>query len=90
MTLIEMVESAVEAFDSEVHRKMFRVWLETIVTMTVAHLHAEGMLNDRECHVCGAHVLVCPSCDADEFAKRECDRCGMLLSCENCEESCHG
>lgn len=91
MTLKEMVESALDAFDSDGQREMFRAWLETIVTKTVVHLHAEGMWNDRECHLCGAHDLACPSCGADEFAKSECDRCGMPFSCENCdEESRHG
>lgn len=90
MTLKEMVDSALDAFDSDGQREMFRAWLETIVTKTVAHLHAEGMLNDRECPLCcGAHDLACPCCDADEFAKSECARCGMPFSCENCE-SRHG
>lgn len=91
MTLKEMVDSALDAFDPEKHREVFRALIEKIVTVTATHLHAEGMMDDRACQWCGAHDLACPSCDADEFAKSECDRCAMPFSCQNCdEESSHG
>jgi len=91
MTLKEMVDSALEAFDPEEHRETFRALIEKIVTVTVLHLHAEGAMNDHACKVCGLYELTCPGCDAGEFAKYECDRCGMPFSCQHCDkESCHG
>jgi hypothetical protein len=89
MTLKEMVESTIEAFDPEEHREAFRALIEKVVTVTVAHLHAEGVMNDRKCHLCGAHDLACPNCDAEEFAKSECDGCGMPFSCETYDEESH-
>lgn len=91
MTLKEMVKSAIEAFDPDEHRDAFRALIEKVVTVTVTHLHAEGMMSESACKFCGAYDLACPSCDAAEFAKSECDRCGAPFSCETCdEESCHG
>jgi len=91
MTLKEMVDSALDAFDPTEHLEVFRALIEKIVTVTVTHLQAEGAMNDRACQLCGACDLACPSCNADEFAKSECDGCGMPFSCQNCdEESFHG
>ena len=91
MTLEEMVESSINAFDPAAHREAFRAMIRKVVIVTIAHLYTQGVLNDRKCHACVAQDLACPSCDADKFATSECNRCGTPLSCASCnEESGHG